>query len=244
MGEDYWGNVFITTAQDWSRDFYGFSNLGKKWAEVVTHFQVSDSEQWFSFYLNSTATRLWWPPENENNWQCHGLGFCAYAARTDPCCYFYLFPNDYTVAKPTQRAPWSRGNTSVGTLTPGQGSIPAKTVTIKNHVHGADDWFAAVTGISGRGNNWLLMAEEAAKAVKEDCVVCMGPRPTLKIVPAEIDQQCVMELKILSSPHIHQFANEQNWTLRLGGTPPVSQSLPNNSKRTLEKGPQPRAAAV
>ena len=54
-----------------------------------------------------------------------------------------------------------------------------------------DGWFQVTIGVSGTNNNWLLMVEQAANMTKTDCVVCMGPRPLLQIVPAVIPQECV-----------------------------------------------------
>lgn len=58
----------------------------------------------------------------------------------------------------------------------------------------ADDWFRLFTGLSGQGNNWLLLVEQAAKGIQTDCVVCMGPRPMLKVVPSVINPECVIHV--------------------------------------------------
>lgn len=47
-----------------------------------------------------------------------------------------------------------------------------------------DDWFLTYTGISKDINNWLLLAEQAANVTREDCVVCLGLRPILKVIPS------------------------------------------------------------
>lgn len=76
-------------------------------------------------------------------------------------------------------------------------SGPAKAagIVIKTGDIDTDDWFKISTGISKIDNNWLLMAEQAARAVKTDCVVCMGARPVLQVVPAQwYDSQCLVEV--------------------------------------------------
>lgn len=39
----------------------------------------------------------------------------------------------------------------------------------------------------------MLLAEQAAVS-RDDCVVCLGPRPNLRIVPASIESQHIMEV--------------------------------------------------
>ncbi|XP_037136531.1 syncytin-A-like [Syngnathus acus] len=62
-----------------------------------------------------------------------------------------------------------------------------------------DSYFMASTGISGQTNNWLLMTEQAAKMANTSCVVCMGPRPLLKIIPANVVPKCAVVLMLNSS---------------------------------------------
>ncbi|XP_061636559.1 uncharacterized protein LOC133481354 [Phyllopteryx taeniolatus] len=69
-----------------------------------------------------------------------------------------------------------------------------KVTAISVPLNSVDGLFRVTTGVTGDSNNWLLLTEEAAKTTKENCVVCMGPRPLLRVVPANIDTQCVMEL--------------------------------------------------
>lgn len=57
-----------------------------------------------------------------------------------------------------------------------------------------DDWFRVTTGISGQTNNWLLMVEQAANLAETDCVICMGLRPVLRVIPATVLGQCVIDL--------------------------------------------------
>lgn len=66
-----------------------------------------------------------------------------------------------------------------------------------------DEWFQVITGVTGLNNNWLLMAEQAANMTKKDCVVCMGPRPLLRIIPATIPIYCVVEVMSKNNPNIN-----------------------------------------
>uniref|UniRef100_A0A3B4VQN1 Envelope polyprotein n=1 Tax=Seriola dumerili TaxID=41447 RepID=A0A3B4VQN1_SERDU len=87
-------------------------------------------------------------------------------------------------------------------------SMPSRTqqkggriVVISNRAGVVDTWFQVTTGISGQSNNWLLMVEQAANMSKKDCVVCMGPRPLLQIIPATIPRQCVVEVMNKTNPN-------------------------------------------
>nr|XP_057937479.1 uncharacterized protein LOC131135511 [Doryrhamphus excisus]XP_057937480.1 uncharacterized protein LOC131135511 [Doryrhamphus excisus]XP_057937481.1 uncharacterized protein LOC131135511 [Doryrhamphus excisus] len=63
-----------------------------------------------------------------------------------------------------------------------------------------DDWFQVFTGVSGQSNNWLLMAEQAANTTGQDCVVCMGPRPLLQIVPSVLNKDCLVQVMTKTNP--------------------------------------------
>uniref|UniRef100_A0A3B3HVV8 ribonuclease H n=1 Tax=Oryzias latipes TaxID=8090 RepID=A0A3B3HVV8_ORYLA len=78
--------------------------------------------------------------------------------------------------------------------------IPVKQVKIIEGTPSTDNWFQIVTGISGEANNWLLMVEQAANVIKGDCVVCMGPRPLLRVVPAAVPAECVADLMTSTIP--------------------------------------------
>ncbi|XP_057713867.1 uncharacterized protein LOC130930134 [Corythoichthys intestinalis] len=57
-----------------------------------------------------------------------------------------------------------------------------------------DDRMVAVTGVTQQANNWLLLAEAAGGMVNSSCVVCMGPRPLLRVVPALLPPRCLLEV--------------------------------------------------
>uniref|UniRef100_A0A3P9HR81 Uncharacterized protein n=1 Tax=Oryzias latipes TaxID=8090 RepID=A0A3P9HR81_ORYLA len=64
-----------------------------------------------------------------------------------------------------------------------------------------DEVFQIIRGISGLNNNWLLMVEQTANATHADCVVCMGPRPMLRIIPLIIPVTCVIEVMSKTTPN-------------------------------------------
>ncbi|XP_044058777.1 uncharacterized protein LOC122879110 isoform X2 [Siniperca chuatsi] len=59
-----------------------------------------------------------------------------------------------------------------------------------NKTHTWVNWLKTKKGV-GRDNNWFLIVEQAANATSSDCVVCMGPRPIARVVPAAIPAQCL-----------------------------------------------------
>uniref|UniRef100_A0A3P9JXI0 Uncharacterized protein n=1 Tax=Oryzias latipes TaxID=8090 RepID=A0A3P9JXI0_ORYLA len=99
--------------------------------------------------------------------------------------------------------PWSLSNFNASTTTllrTGLGFSPVRQVKIIEGTPSTDNWFQIVTGISGEANNWLLLVEQAANVIKEDCVVCMGPRPLLRVVPAAVPAECVADLMTSTIP--------------------------------------------
>lgn len=63
-----------------------------------------------------------------------------------------------------------------------------------------DENIRVATGISGLSNNWLLLTEQAANTTPTSCVVCMGARPLLRIVPATVEIGCLMPLMDQDNP--------------------------------------------
>uniref|UniRef100_A0AAZ3P3C0 Envelope polyprotein n=1 Tax=Oncorhynchus tshawytscha TaxID=74940 RepID=A0AAZ3P3C0_ONCTS len=63
-----------------------------------------------------------------------------------------------------------------------------------------DDVILTATGVSGFSNNWLLLTEEAANTTRQSCVVCMGARPLLRIVPAVVTLACLIPLMTTDNP--------------------------------------------
>ncbi|CAB1313397.1 unnamed protein product, partial [Coregonus sp. 'balchen'] len=63
-----------------------------------------------------------------------------------------------------------------------------------------DDAILTATGVSGLSNNWLLLTEEAARVTHQSCVVCMGARPLLRIIPAAITPECFLSVMKHDNP--------------------------------------------
>lgn len=75
--------------------------------------------------------------------------------------------------------------------------IRARTVDGSNTL---DDSFLTATGMSGQTNNWLLLAEQAGNMSGGNCIVCMGSRPLLQIVPAPLPVDCVAPVMNFTLP--------------------------------------------
>ncbi|XP_061153586.1 uncharacterized protein LOC133167070 [Syngnathus typhle] len=119
------------------------------------------------------------------NTSCWGFQLWAWSSGTDP-----RFPIAICLNRTMSVA--GRPVTNKYTLSAG-----AKiTSTLLTDV---DSYFVASTGISGHTNNWLLMAEQAAKMAGASCIACMGPRPLLKIIPANVGPKCAVVLMLDSS---------------------------------------------
>ena len=147
-----------------------------------------------SFRINTTVRALT-PNEGPN---CTIVLLSAWAQGYDPGWRIA-----FCSVPPTPRI--SQTNTTnatatVGTLVLSTGDPQAKlTVIIKGEAT-PDQWFRITTGILGHTNNWLLMAEQAANASRQDCIVCMGPRPLLKITPSLIPPPCIVHVMTQTNP--------------------------------------------
>ncbi|XP_038153723.1 uncharacterized protein LOC119791603 [Cyprinodon tularosa] len=175
-----WGDIFRTTGQ-WKKGSYGWTPLAKKWMSRISGFTVNHASKVFTMTINSTAE----PLEKEG---CSSSFLCARSSGTDPCWPLYLCPANIT----------QEGDEIQGILTSAQG----EQIKIQN-INGplkTDELFQVTTGISGQTNIWLLMAEQAAKTVSNDCLVCMGARPLLRVVPATITPQCLLNIMNYTVP--------------------------------------------
>lgn len=189
-GAHNWKDVFATTGS-WPSGSYGTSARAKAWARQVS---LQKTKSAIMIKINTTANPLgkpqkWGPYENPT---CHGLALCIWRNTKDPCLIFYLCPNITEVrhGKTPSRLP---------NITPGPRSDAVETPLIIQNPD-TDDWFKMTTGISKISNNWLLMVEQAAEVVRADCVVCMGPRPLLKVVPSLLDSTCLLEVMNKTNP--------------------------------------------
>ncbi|XP_013888174.1 uncharacterized protein LOC106535656, partial [Austrofundulus limnaeus] len=166
-----WQHVFSTTDKSWPPRSYGTSDRARVWRKQV---QLTNMHQSLILSINTTIlpfgkparVGVWYP-----NPPCHTLALCVWRPHeTDPCVTLSFCPN----LTETSQIP---------TLTKGPKSIsPIQSKIMINPT--VDDWFKVTTGISKINNNWLIMAEQAANASNTDCIVCMGPRPLLRVVPA------------------------------------------------------------
>lgn len=66
-----------------------------------------------------------------------------------------------------------------------------------------DQTYGIMTAMTGLVNNWLLMVEQAGVAVQPDCIVCLGPRPLMRIIPPlpELTPDCTINLMSRSNPN-------------------------------------------
>lgn len=119
---------------------------------------------------------------------CYHLTLFIYKSGKDPH-HFLSICNNITKEVNTSTSPSSTDITPV--LTKGPLSTTMTAVMIVGPKLKSDDWFRITTGITGHTNNWLLLAEQAAQDASDDCMVCLGPRPILRVVPAPIGEDCL-----------------------------------------------------
>ena len=194
-----WGHVFTTTssATDW-KGTYGWEKESRNWTKrVILDKDVKN----LIITVNTTVMPFEKPPNQSEgvalkNPPCHVLALCIYRPHAnDPCLPFGICPN--------LTATTSIAETNTPTLTQGkrtvEGEVANVSMTIMDNPS-VDEFYRLVTGVSKQSNNWMLMAEQAASAVKEDCVVCMGPRPLLKIVPSPLNTTCLVLVMTKDNP--------------------------------------------
>jgi hypothetical protein len=87
-----------------------------------------------------------------------------------------------------------------------------------------DDAIYTATGVSGFSNNWLLLTEEAGRVSRQDCVVCMGARPLLRIVPATLPVKCVFPVMRNSNPTRNCSSWDKVYPLVKGRQAPIFSS--------------------
>lgn len=119
---------------------------------------------------------------------CYHLTLFIYKSGKDPH-HFLSICNNITKEVNTATSPSSTDTTPA--LTKGPLSTTMTAVMIVGPKLKSDDWFRITTGITGHTNNWLLLAEQAAQDASDDCMVCLGPRPILRVVPAPIGKDCL-----------------------------------------------------
>ncbi|CDR00528.1 unnamed protein product, partial [Oncorhynchus mykiss] len=87
-----------------------------------------------------------------------------------------------------------------------------------------DDSILMTSGVSGFSNNWLLLTEEAGKAARTDCVLCMGARPLLRIVPAALPVNCVFPVMKFNNPTQNCSSWDKVYPLVKGRQAPIFSS--------------------
>ncbi|KAL2100157.1 hypothetical protein ACEWY4_004551 [Coilia grayii] len=179
----WWGDVFTTTGS-WGGGSYGYSQISSKWKKQVSLTKTKGN---LVLNINTTQTPFGKPANfgPYKNPPCHGLRLCVWREHAkDPCVTLLLCPNITTTPVSSTTEP----DITLG---------PKSTSTVKPKIYiqpDTDDWFEITTGISRIDNNWLLMVEQAAEKAKTDCVVCMGARPLLQVVPSALEFQCLVNV--------------------------------------------------
>ncbi|XP_013855004.1 uncharacterized protein LOC106510824, partial [Austrofundulus limnaeus] len=181
-----WKDVFSTTDNTWSSSSYGTSDMAKRWKGRI---KITDTAQSLILDVNTTTVPFDKPIGigQYPNPLCHAIALCVWRPHyTDPCVTVSFCPNLTTTAL-------------LPTITKGPKSkSPIQSKIMTNPT--VDDWFKVITGISRVNNNWLVMAEQAANASATDCIICMGPRPLLRVVPAPMVPHCLVSVMNVSVP--------------------------------------------
>lgn len=198
-------NTNPTTGKEWSSSWWYLTGhvLRMDWNDLVTtqegqYWPPGDSEEAKFFKDRVTLSHpdkqiklTFSLPDGEIrppnatlfNTSCWGLLLWAWSSGADP--YFPIVVCVNSTMETTEQPRMNDYTRRAG--------VKAVSVPFDN-VDNVDGWFHATTGISGNNNNWLLMAEQAGKAAKKDCVVCMGPRPLLRVVSAPLPHTCLIDV--------------------------------------------------
>lgn len=123
-----------------------------------------------------------------HNTGCWGFLLWAYVKGNDPSFYLFVCQvnNNNTTIDPT-----------LGPISLDRGVTVYKTNELTT-----DQTYEIMTGVTGLLNNWLLLAEQAGIAAQTACLVCLGPRPLMRIVPPppELTPPCMINLMSRSNP--------------------------------------------
>ncbi|XP_056880116.1 uncharacterized protein LOC130520410 [Takifugu flavidus] len=189
----------------------GSTSHAGKWANLVADPKGHDWRSWstnpiaqhqrkllkvayddnkFVITVNLTGNNTLNPPGSSKSNTCWVLLFWAWIGSAD-----VDFPVTLCQLPPQSTNGSEKIEPKLSPVARGRG---IKAITSKLDV---DDWFLAYTGISRDINNWLLLAEQAANVTREDCVVCLGPRPILKVIPSPVSADCVLELMTKTNPN-------------------------------------------
>uniref|UniRef100_A0A3B4YA05 Uncharacterized protein n=1 Tax=Seriola lalandi dorsalis TaxID=1841481 RepID=A0A3B4YA05_SERLL len=173
-------------------DYY--ASIGGNWADVIgeTGHDWSDYSLEAALshrrYFNMTKTdRGLVLTYNTTIKMCLTLSLWQYVSGRDPRCVVALCYD------PTQKVP------SVSVLAQEQGG-QIFVLSSDNSRNPVDELFHITTGISANNNNWLLLAEQSANSTDSSCVVCLGARPVLKVIPASLPATCLLDVMTHSVP--------------------------------------------
>lgn len=173
-GDWTWDNLVAETGYDWSS--YTSTGLGTQWRPRLT------------LATEHTGLKVGIRPVSSTG--CQDFRLAPYVSCTATPVYWKIQVCVVT-------------NSTVHSITVGINltSPIFDSVTILTAPSTPDGEILTATGISGFGNNWLLLAEEAGKTTNRSCVVCMGPRPLLRIVPVVIPAACLLPVMKHDNPH-------------------------------------------
>ncbi|XP_025754074.1 uncharacterized protein LOC112842157 [Oreochromis niloticus] len=189
-----WDTVFTYTGNDWTPySEYWLANSAKNWSKTINMTKTS-THLILNFHTEklplaetplAMSVRTW---DHFTNSPCYHLTLFVYRKHAnDPHTYLSICSNITKIGtndttKDTKNAP---------VLTVGPHTYMTRVVIVGPELE-ADDLFKITTGISGHSNNWLLLAEQAAQDANDDCMVCLGPRPTLRLVPSPVEEHCLI----------------------------------------------------
>lgn len=210
-----WGGVIAQTG-GWTDTSYGWESIAGSWKGKVS---LTQSRGVITISIQGQVPvcrgmiqegREYAGRSAKGPW-CHQLELGVYKGRgflqqAHPRVYIGLCP--YSPPNTTQ---------PVETIAKSPHS-EAKVVVISHPPpRTVDGQIKVATGVSGTGNNWLLLAERAANTTTSSCIVCMGPRPLLRIVPAAVNVSCVTEL--MTNDNLNPSCSEYDLAFPLAKTP-------------------------
>uniref|UniRef100_A0AAZ3QKM7 Envelope polyprotein n=1 Tax=Oncorhynchus tshawytscha TaxID=74940 RepID=A0AAZ3QKM7_ONCTS len=182
------------------------------WVSVKVHKRKWLEPRWTG-PCSSGRTVLKWRSRLSLTRTSTGLQLIIRAQPSKGCQDFwvtpYVGPTEIKVSWEVQICSAERGQPTA--ITVGDDISKAVPVTLGTGVWGPvtmistptspDDTIHTTTGISGFSNNWLLLAEQATNTTLQSCVVCMGARPLLRIVPTVLTDDCLLPLMNKDNPH-------------------------------------------
>ncbi|XP_061683740.1 uncharacterized protein LOC133504984 [Syngnathoides biaculeatus] len=190
-----WKMVSHIIGKKFDRASYGGSEKARIWQDRLRNVRVTGqgNTKFLSMTLNQTNYPL--PgnvPRGGSEWApgCTTISVCVSKVGRDTCTRVYLCPNK------TAFEEYGRKNQteSKTILTRGGKSVSSVQVKVLPGLRKVDDWFLIHTGISMVTNNWLRMAEQAANTTNGNCLVCLEPRPILRIIAAGvIAPNCIVQ---------------------------------------------------